>query len=720
MLLALLLALAATPQGTVTIQSPALVVRATVPLPRGSAWDERLSPVSLIAPDGTRCPTQWERVTDWPGTDHVRVAEILAQVPPASGAVTYTVAPDPQRDARADLTPYVSRWLSMPPGLDVDAQPIAAHVLRDPVRSGRVAQTVRFHGRHFVGWLTGYAGIDAVELILIVHNGEARSPVWYFDELAIPGVGGVESVGPEPVLAVRAGRLVLVPARTDGKANFLEQRGWRRWHLWIHDGSQAALARRMADGAGWGVSDQWQAVGAYQPHALPLPPVSPKRRAELQAKAASDWTAIRSALAAGTPYGMGATSSSGTGRVGFRHAWGQFYGGVTGGGYRFQWAGLEVALTGSPAGLLELDARFRMVADRQPIIACNRRGFPLLYEDWLTPDGKPKGGWRISATDGRFDFDGGAAGLGWSTAKSGVDPARIPAEQATLAKYAPIDWQHHDRAHQPAVSLAWLANDPSAKWALEQYAELWRWRESSRLPAALTSAQARPGLGTDYGRDSGHGYTVAAAAYALGDDGTRQRLELYLRGYVDMLAAARMPNGLWQQRAHRKEAKVPPFGTGTVAQWAICKGTEDGLMSGAVAAIGGTVPGLRAETHQLLRAHAVEGLWRFLWHSGATGGAPTNYIGVRPVIAGRAGPPSTDPALVPRDGWDSEEVSAALGYAAWADIAADGAISPEVRAAIRRYCGGAADSRAWLDARSLYALKLDDVAPMRSALERAP
>lgn len=716
MLLALILALA---QGTVTIQAPAPVVRATVPLPAGHAWNERLSPVSLIAPDGTRCPTQWERVTDWPGTEDVRVAEILAAVPPAGGAVTYSLAWDPQRDSRPELTAYAARCLSIPPGLEVDGAPITAHVLRDPVRSGKVAQTVRFHGRHFVGWLTGYAGVDAVELVLIAHNGEARSPVWYFDELAISGVGGVEAVGPEPLVSVQGGRLVLVPARQDGKANFLEQRGWRRWHLWIHDGSQAALARSMADGAGWGVSDQWGVVPAYQPHALPLPPVSPKRRGELQAKAAADWTSIRSALAAGTPYGMGATSASGTGRVGFRHAWGQFYGGVTGGGYRYQWAGLEVALTGSPAGLLELDVRFRMVADRQPVIACNRRGFPLLYEDWLTPDGKPKGGWRISATDGRFDNDGGAQGLGWSTAKSGIDPARVPPEQAQLAKYAPIDWQHHDRAHQVAVSLAWLNNDPSAKWALEQYAELWRWRESTRLPAALTSAQSRPGLGTDYGRDSGHGYTVAAAAYAL-VPGVRPRLELYLHGYVDMLSAARMPNGLWQQRAHRKEAKVPPFGTGTVAQWAICKGTEDALMAGAVAAIGGSVPGLRAEAGQLLRAHAVEGLWRFLWDSGRTGGAPTNYIGVRPVLSGQTGPPATDPALVPRDGFDSEEVSAALGYAAWADIEATGAISGEVRAAIRRYCGGALDSRAWLDALSLYKLKIDDVAPMRSALEHAP
>jgi hypothetical protein len=395
---------------------------------------------------------------------------------------------------------------------------------------------------------------------------------------------------------------------------------------------------------------------------------------------------------------------------------------VTGGGYRYQWAGLEAALTGEPAGLLELDARFRMVADRQPVIACNGRGVPLRYEDWLDPAGNPLGGWRISATDGRFDFDGGKAGLGWSTTVAAIPANRVPPEQAILAKYAPIDWQHHDRAHQVAVSLAWLANDPSAKWAVEQYAELWRWRERTRLPGALASARAKPGVGTDYGRDSGHGYSAAASAYALGDDATRERLEPILRGYVEMMAACRMANGLWQQRAFRKEAKVPPFGDGTRANWAICKGTEDALMSGAIVAIGGSVPGMRFDALDLARSHAIEGVWRFLWNGGKTGGAPTNYIGVRPVTwpGPVIGPPATDPNAVPRDGFDSEEVSCALGYAAWADIEQLGTISPEVRFAIQRYCGNALDPRAWLDSRNLYQLRLDDVAPMRSALEHAP
>lgn len=707
---------------SIAVEAPSTIVRATVPLPPGHEWKEHKSPFTVVAPDGTRCPTQWERVTSWPGTAEVRVAEILAEVPLASGPQVFRLELDGYGDREVVAGPWAASWLASPPAFLVDGAPVATQFEAELVRSGRVATTRRFFGPHLVGWVTASTRLDVVELVLIAHDGTPHSPTWYFDSLAIQGVGGFATFAPEPLVSAANGVLTLVPERGDGKANWIEQRGWRRWHLVLHDGSKGAEATAFASGAGWGVSDRWTQVGAYQPHALPLPDM-PARKPQLASKCASEWSAILVALATGAPFGMNATEQNASGRLGFRHAWGQHYGGVTGGAYRFQWAGVETALSGAVRGWLELDARFRMIADRQPVIACDDRGRPLLLEAWLDPSGNPKGGWRISSTDARFDRDGGQAGLGWSTAVATIDPARVPPEEALLARYSPIDWQHHDRAHQVAVSLAWLANDASAKWAIEQYAELWRWRERSRLGGVLGWARENPGLGSDYGRDAGHLYSAAAAAYALGDDALRARFEPMLSDYREMMTLTRMPNGLWQQRANRKEAKQPPFGDGTKSFWAISKGTEEALLSGSLAAIAGSVPGAHAQLAGVLRGHAVDGLWTFLWNTGATGGAPTNYIGVRPVTypggVQQIGPPATDPAAVPRDGFDSEEIAAALGYAAWIDLATSGSLSPEVLAAVKRSCGNSADPIAWLDSLTLNNLRLDDVAPLYAALVEA-
>jgi hypothetical protein len=483
---------------TITVESPATVVRATVPLDPGRPWNPQACPFTVLAPGGAPCPTQWERVTSWPGTNDVRVAEILAEVPQGTGQQVYQVAALPCSDRDIVTFSWARTWLSSPPPVWIDGAPVSMQFDARWPRDGRVATTRRFFGPHLVGWVTAYARLDVVELILIAHDGEPHSPTWYFDSLEVDGVGGVASFAPEPLVSAN-GRLTLVPQRNDGKKNWIEQRGWRRWHLVLHDGTQTAVAAQLAAAGGWGVSDRWIDIGAYQPHALPLPDLPAPRRQQLAAECSFDWHSIRDALVAGAPFGMNATWQDGAGRLGFRHAWGPFYGGLTGGGYRHQWVGLETALTGAPEGLLELDARFRMLADRQPVIACDALGDPLVLEDWLDSAGHPLGGWSVSGTAGHFDDDGGNAGLGWSTAVATIPPNRIPPEKAILDQYMPMDWQHHDRAHQVAVALAWLNHDPSAEWALHGYAELWRWRERSRLGESLDNARALPNRGTDYG-----------------------------------------------------------------------------------------------------------------------------------------------------------------------------------------------------------------------------
>jgi hypothetical protein len=201
----------------------------------------------------------------------------------------------------------------------------------------------------------------------------------------------------------------------------------------------------------------------------------------------------------------------------------------------------------------------------------------------------------------------------------------------------------------------------------------------------------------------------------------RARWDPWLRDYADLLTLAQMPNGLWQQRAFRKEAKQPPFGDGVHPFWAISKGTEEALMSGSLAAIAGSVPGVSAQVAPVIRKHVVDGLWTYLWSSGATGMSPTDFVAVRPVAYSSGNPllgrPQVDPSAVPRSGFDKEEIGAALGYAAWSDLQLNGVVGLDLRPIIARYCQGALDPIAWWDAQTLGNLRLDDIAPLYSALD---
>lgn len=718
--LALFSVAASARQGSaVTVRVSGPIVHATVPLDPGHEWNTRACPLAIERADGTRLVTQWESVTQWPGTDDVRVAELFAVDPFADGSpYTYTVVESSQPDERVRCGPFAALWRDAPPVFVWDGTAQQSTYVGVPIRSGSVAYTQRFYGPHVFGWTTVYAGLDVVELHLIAHNGEPRTPTLYFDSLAIRDVGGFESFAPEPVASLSGVELQLVPPRPDGRLNWIEQRGWRRWHLVLHDGTEASVARAIASGAGFGVSDQWTRVGAYQAHGVPLPMLTPAQVGQAASKCVNDWILIRNALNAGTPFGMGATATDGAGRLWFRHPWGQKYGGVTGGAYRYQFAGLEVALTGQPEGLLELDARFRMLADREPVLIVDARGNPQRLEAWLDANGRPKGGWRISSADAKFDDDGGAAGLGWSKALSPIDPSLVAPDVATLAQFAPMDWQHHERAHQVAVSLAWLANDPSAKWAVAQYAELWRWREFGRLQSLLAQARAAPGLGTTIGREDGHGFSVAAAAYALGNDTWRARWRQPFADFVELCALATMPNGC-VQNLNNKNNKKPPFGTSTQGDWTLSKGTETALIDGGLGAIAGAEPELAAPVAAVLRRHVIDGLLGYHWNGGLAGGAPSDYVGVRPIVWSGAtftyGAPHTDPATAPRLGADLTEVSVAAGLLAWAELRA-GAITPETLGLARRLCGNS-PPLAWMQSKSLYQLELDDRAPLYSALQ---
>lgn len=262
-------------------------------------------------------------------------------------------------------------------------------------RSGPVAVTRRFFAQGFTGWLTAYTGVDALELSLVMHNGHPGSPDLFFDSIELSGptaVEAVESSAPAPAAYLPrpvGGRLLLVAPRADGYAHALAQRGAHVWRLAFasSSGTGPGEARALASAGGWCSVDAWERVDAFAAAALRLPDLE-YRAAALAKDVRAEWATMRGALAAGSPIGIAA----GPGRLDWQHAWNPKYGGVTGGGFRRQWHGVELAATSEPDGVLTLQARMALIMDRHAVAIVTPNGMPIDVDDWCDPAGLPRGG----------------------------------------------------------------------------------------------------------------------------------------------------------------------------------------------------------------------------------------------------------------------------------------------------------------------------------------
>lgn len=707
---------------TVTVRTPGPILRATLPMEPGVAWASTC-PVT-VAVGGARCPTQWEPVATWPDGS-VRVAEVLAVVPPASGPTAYQLVAEPWSQGRCKPGPWAAEWIATAPKLLLDARPPPSgwggwH------RRGEVALSRRFHGPNLFGWVTVWHGLDVVGLDVVFHNGHPGSPDLFFDTLALTAPDGgqvsAEMAWPDPgVRRLLDGRLALVGPRGDGKAHGLVQRGAHAWSLVLHDGSQDALARALAEGGGWGVSDAWTRVDAYGVAALRLPDLG-YRASQLKGALWAEWDAVRVALATGSPYGL---FTGGRGRLDWQHPYNPTDGGSTGGGGRHQWHGVELASCGETAGLLAYQARLATIMDRHACAIVRPDGQPIVLEQWLDSTGKPKGGWVTSGADCRFDGKTDGA-FGFAALQGVTAGIRTPPELALLKQpiagggtsgaFEPIDFQHLDRAIQDAEALVWLSNSPVAAWWLRMNAETWRMAQASkgRLDGEHRAATSSPGRGCGFGREDGHGERCAILAYAISEKRWRSRWEPWLAKWGEVYVSAQMPNGLVYRSTTRKQV-ADYFGNA----WAISKGTEEALVANAALGLARSVrlrPALGEKLVAAVDRWGREGLWRYLWNGGAQGTA-TDYIGVAPLAGGTMGEVWTDPTTVKRHGFDSEEIIGPLGSSMLLRKIRGEPIAPEQAAVARKWCGGAIDPRAWLRSRSLYALKLDDCAPLAAALD---
>jgi hypothetical protein len=721
--------------GRALLLRPGPILRCTLPVAQG----ERIkfaagvaSPWTVTAPGGAALRTQWESVATWPDGS-ARIVELLAaDLDVTTGAARalapgeYVVSRVAAADGRPRPGPWAASWAAgAAPTLLVDGEARPASWSSVWHRSGPVAVTRRFFAQGFTGWLTAYTGVDALELSLVMHNGHPGSPDWFFDSIELAGatpVEAVESSAPAPAAYLpraSGGRLVLVAPRGDGYAHALAQRGAHVWRLALAGGGTGGgtgEARALASAGGWCSVDSWERVDAFAAAALRLPDLE-YRAAALAKDVRAEWATMRGALAAGSPIGIAA----GPGRLDWQHAWNPKYGGVTGGGFRRQWHGVELAATSEPDGLLTLQARMALIMDRHAVAIVTPNGMPIDVDDWCDPAGAPRG-WAVSAADARFDGKSDGP-FGFAAVQSVTAGGRTPPELAQFKQpiagssssgaYSPIDFQHWDRALCDAEALVQLANDPAAAWWLRMNVTTWgmSMRSKGRLAGALAGVRARPAWGSPWGRAHGHGLRFASMAFAIGDKGWRADWTQTLAACADVIAEGQTPSGFLRRDEASKNLAGPPFNDA----FALSKGTEEALLANGALGLSRSAGVRAADLTDAVDRWATDALWVYLWDGGHAGGAPTDYVAIAP----KGGPPFSLSAAsgAARRNADREEIASPLGSAILLRKIRGAAPTLGQVLAEQRWCGGAASPLLWMQTQTAYKLLLDDCAPLHAAAQ---
>jgi hypothetical protein len=699
----------------IRVSSALQIQRATVTLDRPTEWEQGVSRYGVRRTGGPLVAAQWERHEFTASQERLRSAELVF-VNQGAGDYAVEVLPQPVRDRLFQPMPLARQWISRPPEFRLDSVPVPTSYDERWYRNGALMATRRFHGPHLVGYVTVYADLDLALVEMFFHNGVPRSSDLFFSRLELPAALHVEHAWPEPGIDGP----VLVAPRSDGKMNLLERKGRREFRFVVHDGTQRSLARELTDFGDVAA----QVDGECGPQRITMPDLS-SRATMIAARVASDLSALDNAIVYGTQIGSGASIGKPGGRIGFKPLWGGRHGGVTGGGYRYQFEGWQFRVAALQDSLPELATRGMMVGNRQPGFILTAEGRPVDADGFL--------GWDVSASDSRFergpnnaqDFKDGT--FGFAQAPLVCDPAEFPAtEWDALSTYSqndpfdPQDWQHFDRFYMPRGALAELAAAPLAMLDLRLAAEQWRMSIlTGGFNSECSAVGLNPGRGTRFGRAEGHLFACVAWAWRFMSVRERARWGGLLWSYATTLCNAQMPNGRFQAMFNKQNQDPAnpayvPLGKGA---YAISKTTEEALLVNSLQAIHGLAmlpASFQVRIRQAIVRWVEHGLWRYAWRSGDIQ-TPADYVCVR-----GAEPLEswwTLPNAAGFYGYDSTEIGTAIGYALlWTDTSAD------VDACARAYCGDAtslAQAKAWLLAQPSYdKLMMDDRLPLLAALER--
>jgi len=335
-------------------------------------------------------------------------------------------------------------------------------------------------------------------------------------------------------------RLAICPNTIEDRAReLLEQEG-------------RAFCKRGSDaGSGDEYYSWWnESTSRYFPQCFPLPSLAHNGYSTIRSRLTDDLNDVLGYLTTGTGYGNYPVKD---GRMGWAHAWGVPYGGMTGGNEIFLFDGLQTADSASIDGYRYHQSHHRMVMDRHATSLYRVNGTPIEVTD-LVVDGTPNDymphNFFIGISSGNpFGFNNAPSFQRDAVAAQN----RKPDYEALLASYGYILGTHLIRATRSMKVLAWLGNDSLAKDDLFMQAELTRITHnlyptnaagnggSSSLYGDKIYVEAFPQNGYAFQRHEGWYGDTMAAAYAFQSPAWRTANKPWFETFVQTAANGQVP-----------------------------------------------------------------------------------------------------------------------------------------------------------------------------------
>ena len=509
-----------------------------------------------------------------------------------------------------------------------------------------------------------YRGEDFVAIDLQVHNGmsgldddddrdDAYNEV-YFDslELRLPERWSTLHAFEDPMIGEDQPegswvRHPLVDSLDGGDMHVLRRQGQFVRRLVVAPFTAQGRARLMLERQGLafalpGVNEagdplfSWSnpQTAAYFPQDFVLPSLAHLSENNLRAQLEDELQDFVQLLADGQADGYPMLAPN----LGYAQPWGAKYGGMTGGTEIDLCAGAGTVALRSHAGYRMAELQVRTTLDRQPHGLWDLDGEPTDLEDWLLEGNSGSyfpgyfNGTPILPHNDPFGFgDAPTAHI-----DEVVGTGKKPSYQDELLSYKPIDCQHWTRLTRNLKALAWIGNDSLAKNELAMTAALYRLtaHEYPISPHGLTQGHALsgqeehvaslPGQGLGFGRASGWGIDVTAAAYALGDDQTRQRYYGWFTRIADVVEAGQSTcSGYLQAQPHHSEG-----GQYRIRQAYEAAITDNGLRSMTRCAFVGRDDTVADRVNAVLLERAYGSISPAFWS--AADGAQFNTVAVGP------------------------------------------------------------------------------------------
>ncbi len=387
----------------------------------------------------------------------------------------------------------------------------------------------------------------------------------------------------------------------------------------------------------WSWWTPWTA--RYFPQNVTLPSLEHVGRANVRGTLAAELTELRDVLEQGTttnglyPVPLGV--------MGWAHAYGVTYGGMTSGAEIHISDGIRVAESAARTGYEAFKLIHRMHSARMPVALYKADGDMSSVEDWLIspPGGEPYVPWTHFGRPTLRNDD--AMGL-YLAPTFQVDyvasQGLAPPYEATLLSYDPHDYQHYIRYTRSPKVLVWLGNDALARDDLVMAAESFHFGfhrhrndqysgwQGDGLYGVQQFVEENPNWGLPYGRGEGWGLDAMSAAYAVADPTWRAEKKSWFPLVARLVADGMSNCSGFIQAGYSNKVGHNLYRGRQMIEHAIVDNALKGMLE---TVFRGDNAAMTALTEEVLEDSLYAGISNMAWFPGQSG--PWSYTAVGPL-----------------------------------------------------------------------------------------